>query len=71
MCDWEEFVFTCGHSQFRLKCYCHQARNHPRHRCHRVKKLRNVWDQETECDECAEARRQQEQEYFYAQGYGR
>ncbi|EGO60337.1 hypothetical protein NEUTE1DRAFT_75300 [Neurospora tetrasperma FGSC 2508] len=29
MCDFDEFVFTCGHSTFRLKAYCHRARNDP------------------------------------------
>ncbi|KAK3906192.1 hypothetical protein C8A05DRAFT_29978 [Staphylotrichum tortipilum] len=53
MCDFEEFIFTCGHSTFRLKSYCHFARNHPQHACRRVKKLRNCWDQGRPCDACA------------------
>ncbi|KAK4131340.1 hypothetical protein BT67DRAFT_351706, partial [Trichocladium antarcticum] len=59
MCDWEEFLFTCGHSQFRLKCYCHQARNHPLHRCRRVKKLRCIWEQPGPCEGCRAAYAQQ------------
>ncbi|KAK4122320.1 hypothetical protein N657DRAFT_536962, partial [Parathielavia appendiculata] len=54
MCDFDEFIFTCGHSVFRLKCYCHYARNHPFHQCRRVKKLRSCWDQGRDCDACAE-----------------
>ncbi|KAK0728597.1 hypothetical protein B0T26DRAFT_609918, partial [Lasiosphaeria miniovina] len=52
MCDFEEFIFTCGHSVYRLKSHCHQARNTEGHRCRRVKKLRNVWDQDYPCDDC-------------------
>ncbi|KAK0635618.1 hypothetical protein B0T17DRAFT_459806, partial [Bombardia bombarda] len=52
MCDFEEFVFTCSHSTFRLKSYCHYARNDPNHQCNRVKKLRHVWDQDYECEKC-------------------
>ncbi|KAH6609588.1 hypothetical protein Trco_002934 [Trichoderma cornu-damae] len=46
MCDWEEFLFTCNHSQVRLKSYCHFARNDPNHGCLGVKVLRNSWRQE-------------------------
>lgn len=80
MCDFEEFIFTCGHSVFRLKCHCHYARNQPDHHCRRVKKLRNCWDQDRECDACLEERRRREAEsaqaqavaaYFqYSQGQG-
>ncbi|AEO62388.1 uncharacterized protein THITE_2029041, partial [Thermothielavioides terrestris NRRL 8126] len=59
MCDWEEFIFTCGHSVFRKKCYCHFARNHPQHLCNRVQKLRHCWDQPYPCDPCAERLRQE------------
>ncbi|KAK3947592.1 hypothetical protein QBC32DRAFT_81001 [Pseudoneurospora amorphoporcata] len=52
MCDFDEFVFTCGHSTFRLKAYCHRARNDPYKECHYVKKLRDVWDQTYPCSEC-------------------
>lgn len=54
MCDFEEFIFTCNHSVFRLKNYCHYARTHPQHHCRGVKKLRNCWDQDRPCDECIE-----------------
>jgi len=54
MCDYEEFVFTCTHSTIRLKSYCHFARNDPNHQCFGVKKLRNVWDQNYECERCRE-----------------
>jgi hypothetical protein len=53
MCDYEEFLFDCGHSQQRLKSYCHFARNDPNHQCFGVKKLRDVWEQQTVCDACA------------------
>ena len=69
MCDWEEFIFTCGHSEFRLKSYCHYARNHPFHQCRRVKKLRNCWDQARPCDTCLEEY-QRQQAYFFSQGGG-
>ncbi|KAJ4306185.1 hypothetical protein N0V88_000981 [Collariella sp. IMI 366227] len=62
MCDFDEFIFTCGHSVFRLKCYCHFARNHPLHHCHRVKKLRSCWDQDRPCDPCIEERQRIEAE---------
>jgi len=53
MCDYEEFLFDCGHSHQRLKSYCHFARNDPNHQCFGVKKLRDVWEQQTVCDDCA------------------
>ncbi|KAK3684881.1 hypothetical protein B0T22DRAFT_464371 [Podospora appendiculata] len=68
MCDFEEFVFTCSHSIIRLKSYCHFARNDPHHQCFGVKKLRNVWDQTTECEKCRE--RHANQWNSQAQGYG-
>jgi hypothetical protein len=70
MCDFDEFIFTCGHSEFRLKCYCHYARNHPYHECRRVKKLRACWDQGRDCDACAEEKRRRVAYYYYAQGQG-
>lgn len=73
MCDYDEFIFDCGHSVCRLKCYCHKARNHPFHECHFVKKLRSCWDQGRECDDCAEERRRREAEwafYYSQQGQG-
>ncbi|KAK3945927.1 hypothetical protein QBC46DRAFT_336095 [Diplogelasinospora grovesii] len=57
MCDYEEFIFTCTHSTVRLKSYCHFARNDPNHQCFGVKKLRNVWDQDFECERCMEKKR--------------
>ncbi|KAJ2979232.1 hypothetical protein NQ176_g3377 [Zarea fungicola] len=53
MCDFEEFVFTCGHNALDLKDYCHQSRNHPRHECNNVKRLRNSWYQGRPCNSCA------------------
>ena len=52
MCDYDEWVFRCGHSAVRLKNYCHDARNAPGHRCFFVKRLKNVWYQAKECEEC-------------------
>lgn len=69
MCDFEEFIFTCGHSVFRLKNYCHQARNHPTHQCRFVKKLRNIWDQANACDQCI-ATATAEMAYWQSQGQG-
>ncbi|KAM7209198.1 hypothetical protein V8F20_000536 [Naviculisporaceae sp. PSN 640] len=72
MCDYEEFVFTCTHSTIRLKSYCHFARNDPNHQCFGVKKLRNVWDQNYECENCREkkSREQQWNHGGHSQGYG-
>ncbi|POR39159.1 Uncharacterized protein TPAR_00631 [Tolypocladium paradoxum] len=53
MCDWEEFLFICNHSVFRLKSYCHFARNDPYHQCFGVKVLRNSWQQGVLCEKCA------------------
>ncbi|KAK0643114.1 hypothetical protein B0T16DRAFT_333340 [Cercophora newfieldiana] len=61
MCDFEEFVFTCGHSTFRLKSYCHFARNDPNHQCFGVKKLKNVWDQTFACDGCVQRARHEDE----------
>lgn len=52
MCDFEEFIFTCGHTALTLKNYCHQSRNHPGHDCQNVKRLRNTWYQERVCNIC-------------------
>ncbi|KAK3985027.1 hypothetical protein QBC44DRAFT_374568 [Cladorrhinum sp. PSN332] len=52
MCDYEEFIWTCNCSEFRLKSYCHRARNTPGHSCKFVKKLRHCWDQGRPCDNC-------------------
>ncbi|KAM7204114.1 hypothetical protein V8F33_001749 [Rhypophila sp. PSN 637] len=71
MCDYEEFVFTCAHSTIRLKSYCHFARNDPNHQCFGVKKLRNVWDQNYECESCRERKsREQQWNHSHHQGYG-
>ena len=56
MCDFEEFLFDCRHSEIRLKSWCHFARNEPNHRCHGVKVLRNTWPQLRLCDPCELAR---------------
>ncbi|OHW92579.1 hypothetical protein CSPAE12_08947 [Colletotrichum incanum] len=59
MCDWDEFLFTCGHSIIRKKSYCHFSRNDPNHQCFGVKVLRNSWQQNVMCDNCiARAQRQ-------------
>lgn len=53
MCDWEEFLFECGHSTVRLKSYCHFARNDPNHQCLGVKVLRESWKQDGQlCESC-------------------
>lgn len=53
MCEFDEFLFTCGHSVVRLKQYCHDARNdYPQHYCTRVKVLRNTWIQSRPCESC-------------------
>ncbi|EPE04917.1 hypothetical protein F503_00071 [Ophiostoma piceae UAMH 11346] len=52
MCEYEEFIFSCGCSQKRLNSYCHLARNDLNHQCFSIKKLRHVWEQQTECKSC-------------------
>ncbi|KAI1439224.1 hypothetical protein GGR50DRAFT_8930 [Xylaria sp. CBS 124048] len=53
MCDWEEFLFVCSHSELRLKSHCHSARNDPNHQCFGVKVLRHSWFQDGQlCDNC-------------------
>ncbi|KAJ9165306.1 hypothetical protein NKR19_g497 [Coniochaeta hoffmannii] len=59
MCDLEEFLFSCGHNTFRLKAYCHFARNDPNHQCFGVKQLRDSWAQGYECESCRMHRQQQ------------
>ncbi|RDA83558.1 hypothetical protein CP532_5354 [Ophiocordyceps camponoti-leonardi (nom. inval.)] len=59
MCDFEEFLFTCNHSAFRLKSFCHFARNDPYHQCYGVKVLRNSWQQGKLCDDCLAERQRQ------------
>ncbi|KAJ6443257.1 UDP-glucose 6-dehydrogenase [Purpureocillium lavendulum] len=61
MCDWDEFLFACNHSVFRLKWHCHSARNDPNHRCYRVQVLRNSWRQARLCDDCIAQTRAQAQ----------
>ncbi|KAL2260072.1 hypothetical protein VTK26DRAFT_6036 [Humicola hyalothermophila] len=70
MCDYEEFSFDCGHSFFRLKCYCHYARNHPQHYCHFVKKLRNVWDQLRPCEDCERKTNEARAAFYQQHGQG-
>lgn len=56
MCDFDEFMFECGHAVYRLKCYCHFARNHPEHKCARVQFLRASWLQNGQvCEVCERA----------------
>jgi hypothetical protein len=53
MCDFEEFLFECGHGIIRLKSYCHFTRNDPNHECYSVKVLRCCWKQVGDlCDAC-------------------
>lgn len=53
MCDYEEFLFECGHSTILLKSHCHFARNDPNHQCLGVKVLRESWRQEGQlCGAC-------------------
>lgn len=68
MCDYEEFLFACGCSTFRLKSYCHFARNDPNHQCFGVKKLRDTWDQASDCEACSQ--RKTNDQWARAQGFG-
>jgi hypothetical protein len=61
MCDLEEFLFSCGHNTFRLKSYCHFARNDPNHQCFGVKQLRDSWTQVYECESCRMHHQEQRQ----------
>ncbi|KAK4463979.1 hypothetical protein QBC42DRAFT_304448 [Cladorrhinum samala] len=60
MCDYEEFIWTCNCSDFRLKSYCHRARNTPGHACTFVKRLRHCWEQGRPCDNCIMRQRERE-----------
>ncbi|KAH8912009.1 hypothetical protein BR93DRAFT_963221 [Coniochaeta sp. PMI_546] len=62
MCDMEEFLFTCGHNTFRLKSYCHFARNDPNHQCFGVKVLRATWRQTNQCELCRTGQPQPQQQ---------
>ncbi|OIW31568.1 hypothetical protein CONLIGDRAFT_678038 [Coniochaeta ligniaria NRRL 30616] len=62
MCDLEEFLFSCGHNIFRLKSYCHFARNDPNHQCFGVKQLRDSWAQVYECEACRMLHQQQQRQ---------
>ncbi|KAK4190600.1 hypothetical protein QBC35DRAFT_61275 [Podospora australis] len=66
MCDYEEFIWTCQHSDFRLKSHCHRARNNPGHICNYVKRLRHCWDQTRACDSCEENERQRREAETHA-----
>lgn len=55
MCDYEEFLWVCGHSVIKFKSYCHFKRNHSDERCNRVKMLKSVWNQEVLCENCINA----------------
>ena len=68
MCDYEEFLFACGCSTFRLKSYCHFARNDPNHQCFGVKKLRDTWDQASDCEACSQ--RKTNDQWARSQGFG-
>ncbi|KAI4600988.1 hypothetical protein KJ359_013153 [Pestalotiopsis sp. 9143b] len=48
MCDFEEFLFECGHGIVRFKSNCHFRRNDPNKECYSVKVLRNSWKQDGE-----------------------
>lgn len=52
MCEFNELIFTCGHSTYPLKAYCHRARNDFYHECHYVKKLRAVYLETWRCKKC-------------------
>lgn len=55
MCDFEEFLFECGHGIVRFKSNCHFRRNDPNKECYSVKVLRNSWKQDGEvCDSCSQ-----------------
>lgn len=55
MCDFEEFLFECGHGIVRFKSNCHFRRNDPNKECYSVKVLRNSWKQDGEvCDTCSQ-----------------
>ncbi len=61
MCNYEEFLFECGHTKVQLKSYCHFARNDPYHGCYGVKVLKDTWHQGKKCDPCI-VKEQQEQQ---------
>ncbi|KAF3018209.1 hypothetical protein E8E14_012495 [Neopestalotiopsis sp. 37M] len=53
MCDFEEFLFECGHGIVRFKSNCHFRRNDPNKECYSVKVLRNSWKQDGQvCESC-------------------
>lgn len=52
MCEFEEYLFSCGHSTVRLKNHCHIARNSTGHKCRGVKVLRSSWYQGVPCESC-------------------
>ncbi|KAB5572687.1 hypothetical protein GE09DRAFT_1217237 [Coniochaeta sp. 2T2.1] len=60
MCDLEEYRFNCGHNTFRLKAYCHFARNDPNHQCFGVKQLRESYEQYQKCESCQISEHQQQ-----------
>jgi hypothetical protein len=70
MCDLEEFLFSCGHNTFRLKAYCHFARNDPNHQCFGVKQLRDSWAQVYECETCRLHHQQQATRASYGHHQG-
>ena len=54
MCEYEQFIYTCGHSPCQRSAYCHSARNSPPpHQCFSVKVLKRVWSQDGFCPRCA------------------
>ena len=55
MCEYEKFVFTCGHTPVRRSVYCHAARCNERHNCYSVKVLKRVWQQRGICPDCVTA----------------
>lgn len=52
MCDYEEFMFTCGHSITKMKSECHFRRNDPGKQCFGVKVLKATWFQGVPCASC-------------------
>lgn len=52
MCDYEQFIYTCGHTPTRKYSHCHAARCNDYHMCRSVKVLKRVWHQAFDCPDC-------------------
>jgi hypothetical protein len=56
----------CGHTERRLKKYCHFARNDPGHQCFGAWTIKDRWEQPRyECENCTKHR-----QYAEASGLG-